>query len=58
LLFALPVFLLEYPIYSRNDQLAFLRFPWWVRVPVYVAIYWALLSVGRWSGDGFIYFQF
>ncbi len=58
LVFALPVFVLEYPIYSRNEQLAFLRFPWWVRVAVYVGIYWALLSVGRWSGDGFIYFQF
>jgi D-alanyl-lipoteichoic acid acyltransferase DltB (MBOAT superfamily) len=55
---ALPVFVLELAIYVRNDQLAFLRFPWVVRVAVYVGIYWALLTVGRCEGDDFIYFQF
>ncbi|HEY2786791.1 MAG TPA: MBOAT family O-acyltransferase [Fimbriiglobus sp.] len=58
LLVAVPVFLLELAIYFRNDQVAFLRFPWIVRVVVYVGIYWALLTVGRWGTEGFIYFQF
>jgi hypothetical protein len=57
-LFALPVFVLELAIYYRKDQLAFLLFPWWLRAIVYSGIYWALMSTGRWTGEGFIYFQF
>lgn len=58
LCFAAPVFVLEYAIYARNDQLAFLRFPWWIRAAVYTVMYWALFATGRWTGEGFIYFQF
>ncbi|HEX4614052.1 MAG TPA: MBOAT family O-acyltransferase [Urbifossiella sp.] len=56
--YALPVFALEYLIYRTGDQGAFLRLPWWVRAGAYVVIYWALVAVGRWGGEGFIYFQF
>lgn len=58
LLVALPVLVLEYSIYKTDDQLAFLKLSWPLRVIVYVLIYWSLLSIGRWGGDGFIYFQF
>jgi len=58
LLFAAPVFVLEFAVYTRKDQLALLRLPWWLRVIVYFGMYWALLSTGRWTGEGFIYFQF
>jgi alginate O-acetyltransferase complex protein AlgI len=55
---AVPVFLLESAIYFRNDQLAFLRWPAPTRVAVYVGLYWALMTVGQWGGEQFIYFQF
>jgi len=56
--FALPVFVLEYFIYRSGKQNRFLEFPIWIRIIVYVCIYWALISFGRWGGEGFIYFQF
>jgi D-alanyl-lipoteichoic acid acyltransferase DltB (MBOAT superfamily) len=55
---AAPVFLLELAIYRGKDQVAFLRWPWLVRVACYVGMYWALISIGRWGAEGFIYFQF
>jgi alginate O-acetyltransferase complex protein AlgI len=56
---ALPVFVVEYLIYRHRDQVAFLNFtPWPVRAAVYVGMYWTLIGLGRWTGEGFIYFQF
>ena len=56
--YALPVFVLEYFVYKSGKQNWFLEFPVWIRVIVYFGIYWALMSLGKWAGEGFIYFQF
>jgi D-alanyl-lipoteichoic acid acyltransferase DltB (MBOAT superfamily) len=56
---AFPVFGLEYLIYRTNNQVAFLsRVPLLLRAIVYFGIYWALITLGQWNGEGFIYFQF
>ena len=56
---AFPVFAVEYLVYRHRDQVAFLKVvPWPLRTIVYVGLYWALISLGKWTGEGFIYFQF
>src|SRR6185295_14885498 len=55
---ALPVFVLEYFIDRWHSQEAFLMFPWPIRAVGYVGMYFGLMVLGKWGGNGFIYFQF
>ena len=55
---AVPVFIVELPIYLGGLQLGPLRSPAPLRAVAYVAIFWALISLGNWGGADFIYFQF
>jgi hypothetical protein len=54
----LPVVIVDYLIFTRNDQVALSHTPWWVRGIAYFLMFWFIISMGRWGGEGFIYFQF
>lgn len=56
--FALPVICMQVMQYSHSDLLVAFRLWWPIRAVMYFAMYWALISVGNWSSNEFLYFQF
>jgi len=58
LAFVAPVVMMQVCQYRTSDLLCVFRLPWPLRAILYFMIYWALISLGNWSNDEFIYFQF
>lgn len=58
LAFIAPVVMMQACQYRTSDLLCIFRLAWPLRATVYLLIYWALISLGNWSHDEFIYFQF
>ena len=58
LMLVAPLLVAEFAQYRKRDQRVILTLPWPVRSLIYVGLYVALIGLGRWSRDAFIYFQF
>ncbi len=58
LLLILPLLIVQACQRWKEDLLVLFRLPWFARGVAYAGIYFLLFSVGKWSGETFIYFQF
>ena len=55
---AAPVAVVEFAEYRARREGIILTLPWPARLAIYLACYLALVTLGKWQGAGFIYFQF
>ena len=58
LVIVLPIAILEFAEFRARREGVILTLPWVVRLLFYLGCYVALLTIGKWQGAGFIYFQF
>ena len=58
LFFTAPLLIIQYLQYRKNDVLAVLALPGWIRGIIYFAMYYLLVAYGVEGGKEFIYFQF
>jgi hypothetical protein len=58
LFYVWPLLLMQFLQYRKNNLLAVMTFPAWVRGLVYFAMYYLLIVYGVEGGKEFIYFQF
>jgi alginate O-acetyltransferase complex protein AlgI len=54
----IPLWLVQYAQYTTNDLDVITRTPWYVRSAFYTACFYAIVLVGQFGGQQFIYFQF
>jgi D-alanyl-lipoteichoic acid acyltransferase DltB (MBOAT superfamily) len=54
----IPLWLVQYFQYTAGDLNVIARTPWYVRSAFYTACFYAIVIVGQFGGEQFIYFQF
>jgi D-alanyl-lipoteichoic acid acyltransferase DltB (MBOAT superfamily) len=58
ILIIIPLWLVQYVQYATADLDVIARTPWYVRTIFYTACFYAIVLVGQFGGQQFIYFQF
>jgi alginate O-acetyltransferase complex protein AlgI len=54
----IPLVLVQFVQYTADDPDVIGRAPWYVRSLFYTACFYAVVLVGQFGGEQFIYFQF
>lgn len=52
------LYAIEYFPYSKNDEFAIFKLPVWARVCIYLILFYAIIILGSFDKDEFIYFVF
>ena len=54
----IPLLFVQFVQYTSDDLDVISRTPWYVRSVFYTACFYAIVLVGQFGGEQFIYFQF